>query len=166
MGYTHYWSFKAPKRGEAAKVEKNYQRAIKQCNKIIKAYSAEYGGLSGYSAHAKGYGGLHVNGSRENACEDFILREHFSQNLEIGFRPGCDFCKTAQNPYDVVVVACLIVLKHYLPDNIQVNSDGNKSDWIDGLNLATKVLKLKSLKIPVSIRGNALKLVGYIFEAV
>jgi hypothetical protein len=160
MGYTHYWSFEAPKRGTAQVVEKNYQRAIKQCNKIIKHYAAQHGGLSGYSAHAKGYGGLHVNGSRENAHEDFIVREHFSQN-DTG-----DFCKTAQKPYDVVVVACLIVLKHYLPDNIQVDSDGEKSDWINGLELARKVLKLKSLQIPVSIRGNALKLVGYIFEAV
>lgn len=160
MGYTHYWTFKKPAKGQTAKIEAKYQLAIKQCNKIIKAYSAEFGGLSGYSAHAKGYGGLHVNGSRENAHEDFSIREHFSQN-DTG-----NFCKTAQKPYDVVVVACLIVLKHYLQDNIQVDSDGEKSDWIDGLNLATKVLKLKTLNIPVSIRGNALKLVGYIFEAV
>ena len=154
MGYTHYWTFKKPAKGQAAKIEKQYQLAIKKCNAIVQFYSKNFGGLSGYSAHAKGYGGLRFNGSRENAHEDFVLREHFSQN-DTG-----DFCKTARKPYDAVVVACLIVLKHYLQDNIEVDLDGDTADWIDGYNLAKKVLKLKTLKIPVSIRGNALKLLA------
>jgi hypothetical protein len=73
------------------------------------------------------------------------MREHLSEN-----RP--DFCKTAQYPYDTVVVACLIILKHYLGDSMEVKSDGDASEWADGLTLAQQVLGLKTLRIPVSIR--------------
>lgn len=163
MGYTHYWTFKKPTKGNAAKVEANYQRAIKQCNKIIQYYSQNYGGLSGYSAHTNKYGGLTFNGSRENAYETFMVREHYMQNFKDDSHfsnKGFNFCKTAQMPYDTVVVACLIVLKHYLRENIAVNSDGQKPDWIDGYNLAKQVLGLKTIQIPVSIRGSSLKLLA------
>jgi hypothetical protein len=63
-----------------------------------------------------------------------------------------NFCKTFQSPYDTVVVACLIIMKHYLGDAIEVASDGDASEWADGLTLAQKVTGLKTLRIPVSIR--------------
>lgn len=153
MGYTHYWDFKQVK-GQAKINETNYQKAIGQCNKIIKGYNAavkaidlKHGArLSGFSAYAKGYGGLEVNGTGEEGHETFVLREHFNQNTS-------DFCKTAQKPYDVVVVACLIILKHYLDEAFIVDSDGSRPDWIDGLDLAQKYTGLKSLKIPATIRS-------------
>jgi hypothetical protein len=141
MGYTHYWSFKAS-RGDAKQVEAKYQRAVKACDKVVKFYSKLNGGLSGYSAHAKGYGGINVNGSGDDGHETFILREHYSQN-EAG-----NFCKTAQKPYDIVVVACLIILQHYLGTNIEVGSDGDVSEWHDGMQLAQKISGLKTLKVP------------------
>lgn len=153
MGYTHYWEFKKPKKGTADKTEKTYQTAIKECAKIVKAYYAVNGGLSGFTAHTPigKYGGLQVNGKGDDAHEEFSLREHYRQNFE------CDdcrfpFCKTAQKPYDIVVVACLIVLKHRLKDLIEVESDGYTDDWEEGLRLAKNILKLKSLIIPKTIR--------------
>jgi len=147
MGYTHYWTFTS-NRGKTAQMEKKYQVAIKKCAKVIRAYSTEFGGLSGYTAHDKTgrYGGLKVNGSREYAHEDFAMREHLSENESFGF------CKTAQKPYDTVVVACLIILKHCLGDSIEVSSDGNASEWANGLTLAKQVLGLKTLRIPLNIR--------------
>jgi len=147
MGYTHYFTFNAATKGEAKKAEKLYQLAVKDCAKIIKAYSLANGGLAGYTAHTKigEYGGIEVNGSRENGHEPFILREHFNENEEFSF------CKTAQKPYDVVVVACLIALKNRLGNLIEVSSDGEVEDWADGLALAERVLKRKSLAVPMSI---------------
>lgn len=148
MGYTHYWTFKQPKRGDAAKTEKLYQRAIKDCAKIIKTYYDANGGLSGYTAHTPigTYGGILVNGKGDDAHEDFALREHFKQNFD-----AFNFCKTARKPYDVVVTACLIVLKHRLGDRIQVDSDGYQHNWVDGLELAKRVLKLKTLVLPSTL---------------
>lgn len=149
MGYTHYWGFKLQK-GQAKQTEVAYQKAIKECHKIVVAYYKEYGGLSGYTAHSTPgqYGGLNVNGKGEDGHETFSMREHFRQNLEPG---NWNFCKTARKPYDLVVTACLIVLKHRLGDAFSVSSDGYKHEWIEGLQYARKVLKLKTIDIPKSI---------------
>ena len=146
MGYTHYFSFKKAPRGTAAQTEKLYQKAIKECTKVIRDYSDTFGGLSGYSAFSDKYGGVKVNGSeRVGQCEDFILREHFSQN------DAFNFCKTGMHPYDTVVTACLIILKHRLGDLVDVSSDGRQDDWNDGLILAQKVLSIKKIQIPDSV---------------
>lgn len=147
MGYTHYWGFKAPIKGQTAKVERAYQKAIKECTKLCQAYQAEATGsdrLSGYSAYTSKYGGLKVNGKQDNAHEDFTMREHFKQNQG-------GFCKTARKPYDAVVVACLVILKHYLKDNFDVASDGYAADWVDGHALVARYLG-KPYAIPETIQ--------------
>jgi hypothetical protein len=151
MGHTHYWSFTS-NRGKTSQMEKKYQIAIRKCAKVVRYYSETFGGLSGYTAHDKTfqYGGLKVNGSaRVGQCEDFIMREHLSENETFSF------CKTRQYPYDTVVTACLIILKHYLGDSIEVKSDGFVSEWADGLILAQKILGLKTLRIPLTIKERA-----------
>ena len=153
MGYTHYWTFKTPSKikGNADRAEIAYQKAIDDCSKIARVYNAECRAngldmdrLSGFTAHCKKgkYGGVLINGKQENAHEDFSAREHFRQNFEDGL-DGSNFCKTARKPYDIVVVACLAVLKHRLGDLIDVSSDGNAKDWTQGLELARRVTGLK-----------------------
>jgi hypothetical protein len=148
MGYTHYWNFaKAPK-GKASETEAAYQAALIECQRIVKAYYRENGGLSGYTAHAKTgqYGGLNVNGKGDDAHETFAMREHFSEN------DGFGFCKTARKPYDVVVTACLAVLAYRLPGLVTVSSDGRPKDWTEGVALARKVLRRK---VPNPIGGES-----------
>lgn len=157
MGYTHYWRIDSKRgaKGTAAKNEKAYQTAIIKCAKLIRDYSKEHGGLSGYTAHDKTgrYGGLNVNGSdRVGQCESFVMREHLSQN------EAFSFCKTRQHPYDTVVAACLIIIQHYCPDSIQVSSDGDASDWADALTLARTVPGLKKAQLPVSIEDRQKRL--------
>jgi len=155
MGYTHYWDTNSIQ-GQAQQQEKSFKRAITQCQKIIQGYNTSlksqdpkhYARLAGYSAHAQinQYGGLSINGVQEEGHESFDIREHFNQNTE------GDFCKTAQKPYDVVVVACLATLKHYLKEGFNVSSDGDAADWADGVKLANKILGLKSIKTPKTIQ--------------
>lgn len=158
MGYTHYWQFTKPKRGETAKIERAYKKALKECATIARTYYLANGGLSGFSAHTEPgkYGGLKINGKGDETHEDFIMREHFKQNFEHYTNPlirsGGDFCKTARKPYDVVVVACLIVLTNRLPNNFRADSDGYKHEWVEGLELARRILKDKTLSIPKTIR--------------
>lgn len=149
MGYTHYFTCNPAPKGQAQAIEKKYQRAIKDCQSIVKAYYAEFGGLSGYTAHTTigAYGGVMVNGKGDEGHEDFCLTEHYNQN-ESGF------CKTAQKPYDIVVVACLAVLKHRLGDCVSVSSDGDAKEWEDGIKLARKVTKL-AIKNPIQKRSRA-----------
>jgi hypothetical protein len=153
MGYTHYWNFKAAPRGKANEIETAYKRAMLDCQRIVKQFYAERGGLSGYSAHCKlgEYGGLNVNGKGEDGHETFTMREHFSQNLDDN---GHGFCKTARKPYDLVVTACLAVLKHRLGDCIQVSSDGRPTDWARGVEYARKVARL-AVKNPIGDRAKS-----------
>jgi hypothetical protein len=144
VGYTHYW--RVDKTQSNSLVEKQYQKGIADCNKIIKAYQEANGGLAGFSAHAPSgkYGGIDVNGSeRVGSCENFVMRDTFLQNNDF------EFCKTRRYDYDVVVTACLVALKNRLGVAIEVSSDGDSEDWKQGLELAKTVLKLKRLKIPL-----------------
>jgi hypothetical protein len=160
MGYTHYWTFKPIPKGKAKQVEAKYQRAIKECSTVVRSYSKANGGLSGFTAHCKPglYGGLQVNGSKDEGHEEFSLREHYNQNFE-----KCNprmlecsensfhFCKTARKPYDKVVVACLLILKRHLGDLIEVSSDGDCCDWWSGQIIADLTLNKKH-QIPNTIR--------------
>jgi hypothetical protein len=138
MGYTHYFRFSKPKNITAAEVELKYQQAMRDCTKVVQYVYNKLGiSLSGYSAHSSKYGGLMFNGARFNAHEDFICREHFSQNEHF------NFCKTAYKPYDIAVVACLAILKYRLGDSVEISSDGNYKDFEKGTALAAKVLRRK-----------------------
>ena len=153
MGYTHYWSFTVPKKGYKD-LEVKYQKAIIAIGKALQTYQKtvdDDSRLSGYSAHTKpgSYGGIKFNGKQENGHEDFYLREHLNQN------DAGNFCKTAMKPYDTAVTASLILLNHYLTGIVDVGSDGDAADWLEGLRLAKTVCP--SAKIPASIRGTTLK---------
>ena len=146
MGYTHYWTFNKGKRGTAAETEAAYQQAMLECAKVVRYYYEREGGISGYTAHTKPgtYGGLNFNGKGDSGHETFTMREHYTQNDRAGF------CKTAQKPYDILVVACLAILAYRLEEAVSVYSDGDVSDWHDGINLAQTVLRRK-VSVPETI---------------
>lgn len=153
--YTHYFEFLMPSGRSAASLEKCYQKAIKDCAKIIREYNNMYDKgsserLSGYTAHTTTYGGIVMNGRLPLTGDNFILREHFKQNFERGddigtynFKNGLHCCKTREYPYDIVVVACLAVLKQKLGNAIRVTSDGEAEDFQLGTELARRILKRK-----------------------
>lgn len=154
MGYTHY--YQTVQKISLAN-ELIYQEACLQINKLVYAYAQEHGGIAGFSAHAVPgiYKGVNFNGSRENGHEPFILRE--SLNLMAG---NFEFCKTAHKPYDVLVVAALCILKHYLPGVFDVSSDGKYPDWAAGCQLASTHLGFK-VQVPKGIkRTSRMHLVG------
>lgn len=51
------------------------------------------------------------------------------------------FCKTNYRPYDVMVQAACIILKHYLEDQAEISSDGEDQDWNDARQLTQAILK-------------------------
>ena len=132
MGYTHYWSFNNP-------TEEKFQAAMLDCQKVIREYSKRYGGISGYNAHTEPgkYKGLFVNGSRDEKCEDFCIGKTVDE-----LSP--DFCKTRRFDYDNVVTACLFVLKYHLRTEFNMSSDGNLSEWEDGVTFACNTLGINS----------------------
>ena len=128
MGYTVYFSFKAPPKGRASQTEALYQAAILDCQRFLVRYNMALPNgsperLSGYSAHCKPgqYGGIKINGTSEYSCEDFVLREHMSQNES-------SWCKTNRQSYTIAVLGCLYLLKRRLGDLVQIDTDGCDSE--------------------------------------
>ena len=132
MGLTHYWAIETTKKG----MERKYQRALFKCAQLVRAYSEKYGGISGFTAHTEPglYKGLHINGSKNSGMgEDFVLTEKFKEN-----EPQ-SFCKTNGHEYDILVVACLHILKHELGESFNWSSDHRPEHLLPGKQLAQKV---------------------------
>tara|TARA_R100000789_G_C2981113_1_gene143492 strand:- start:12 stop:653 length:642 start_codon:yes stop_codon:yes gene_type:complete len=68
---------------------------------------------------------------RDNSKAEF---KQFNRN-ELLF----NFCKTAYRPYDLVVTAVLIALKHHFQE-ARISSDGESSEWMDGMMLCNNIL--------------------------
>lgn len=42
---------------------------------------------------------------------------------------GFQFCKTARKPYDIAVIALLLLANRYAPEVWDIGSDGDAKDW-------------------------------------
>ena len=136
MGYTHYW------KKEGRVKQKDYEKALEDCRTIVKVISSGNCKLLNDRILAGGDGSgspeykkdICFNGVADLAHETFALPARANDLEEF------DFCKTNRKPYDKVVVACLAILSSV--SGIVVSSDGNKEDWLEGLELATDILGL------------------------
>ena len=124
MGYTHYWRTSAKAIPDAAVV-------------MLRELLAE--------AHAAGIVQLEDTTPKPPLVTATVIRfngvgalghETFFFDVEDAYRAADGtpfaFCKTNQKPYDAVVMKVLIVLRHFLGEQITVTSDGSFDDeWGD-----------------------------------
>jgi len=84
---------------------------------------------------------IRFNGIGDDSHETFLITK---DKL-----PDYNFCKTAYKPYDVIVVAALLIASHYTDTTgWDVNSDGDKKDWADGFALAkTAILAVEEKRV-------------------
>ena len=84
---------------------------------------------------------VQVNGIGDEGHETLCYPPDFEWNRKV-HRPeslGSSFCKTARKPYDVVVCAALLAIKHHLGDNVEIHSDGDFDDeWQPAYQLYRK----------------------------
>ena len=75
--------------------------------------------------------------ARQNGCEDFQYPPHWDQNADRDFPPGFGWCKTNSMPYDVMVAATLLAIKHHLEDDVVARSDGapDSGPWRAAIDL-------------------------------
>lgn len=127
MGYTHYWSWK--KRPSAAKL----QAAIRDIAKVVR--SAASGFLAGGNGEGKPLvtpTEVAFNGSSGDSYETFAFPGDFPEGTDDS-SDGFNFTKTARRPYDAFVTAALIVVRqHFDTDVLEIRSDGDPEEWIDG----------------------------------
>jgi hypothetical protein len=141
MGYTHYWT--QEKRIAKPKLKK----FIGEAQKILKASPCwlfyEMDQLDTPPICTTDF--IRFNGKKGEGYETFYL----------GFNPKLieenhfEFCKTALKAYDGTVTAILALLGDHFPDAFTIRSDGNESDWAEGIDLAERALN-RRLKYPVN----------------
>lgn len=128
MGYTHYWDGQGSKR-DASKFA-NFAKVAKRAIELAISRGIELGDAWGENVPKIDDTIVAFNGVGEDSHESCIIEPE---------QTGFEFCKTAYKPYDVVVVAVLVLYKHFFPE-IVLSSDGELGDLIDGVILAGEAL--------------------------
>ena len=72
----------------------------------------------------------------------YIERKHkvSKDNYDGGGKFLFTFCKTARKPYNIVAQVCMILLKYYFKDLVEVHIDGDPEDWNYAFLLTGSVL--------------------------
>ena len=81
------------------------------------------------------------NGKDDDAHETFVLEQIYKDlyGSENNSGKWFAFCKTAHKPYDKYVVATLVLAKLYFEKDFDISSDGEISEWQEGVNVLNKI---------------------------
>ena len=73
----------------------------------------------------------------EDGCDDFRYPPDWRENDKSGQPAGYDCCNTDMMPYDQMVTATMLVIKHHLGDGVVIKSDGDhrSGTWGAAMNL-------------------------------
>ena len=148
MGYTHHYYVERVYDADAFEKAANDFAALLPA---LKRNGVDLASAGGVGKPAIGPRLIEFNGAKSAACEPFRLMQEADGQYRrpVGrlsrFRdPGTGeretnppavvgkyhfYTKTEHRPYDLAVMACLIVAKHYLGKGIVVCSDGVEDKW-------------------------------------
>jgi len=120
MGYTHYW------RKPESLAKNQFGRFVEDVEKIILASSGiqlrnnmgEPGTVPEVTQELVSF-----NGAGTDAHEAFYVSREEPHGHRLADGRVFNFCKTAEKPYDAVVVACLYALIEHCP-SVSASSDG------------------------------------------
>jgi len=163
MGYTHYWK-------NAKKLDdKAWTNFIKEVKQVYKSLPNEIDGeplrLNGcykYKTPTFSQTRVYFNGEgtlyRVQKSEIINGKKHKFWNTEVSDlghdtfsiqKKGTSsytFCKTARKPYDLMVTATLVLYaKHFGVINTNISSDGDLSEWVDGIKLVRDTVGVGNL---------------------
>jgi hypothetical protein len=142
MGYTHYYQIS--NKGN----EERFKKAKEDIIKILKKSPVKLGDGGGdrpiskedYSSY------ISFNGIGDNSHETFYLPDKLSDLKQPDYAKDkndifvFNFTKTAHKPYDVVVTACLTVLRFHLRSGAIISGDGGEEGFEEGMKLAASIL--------------------------
>ena len=78
------------------------------------------------------------NGKEKDACESLFIQRVEGSSRKKNDRLVFNFCKTARKPYDLIVKATLVMLKHNFPESV-IQADGTISDFDAAIKLCEKL---------------------------
>lgn len=138
MGYTHYY-------GPTDFTPKQFKLVVEASAQVIQIVTEEMKVPLAFECDEPdkkpqcGDMTVRFNGIGGDGHETFMLHPN----------DRWSFCKTAQKPYDIAVVAILCLAEHYGGGKQSVSSDGSAKDWEDGLALAQRIEP--KCKLPSSV---------------
>ncbi len=128
MGYSHYWDVK-PGAYEASA----FSTFVARVGDVLGAATVSIAGPDGNGSPQLTDDLVSLNGAADEMCETlYIPRVVVAED-----DPARVFnsCKTAWQPYDVVVTAILLLYRHQFPESVALSSDGEPEEWEPGCNL-------------------------------
>lgn len=151
MGYTHYWTQKRNFTVSEWKVVSDDLRKILEYAKHEQGITLANGMGEGGTSPVFSTKSIAFNGLGDDGHETFYIERVIRKPDYAGRERGYDFCKTANKPYDAVVVACLCYLSTITrrfengepvigSEVYCVGSDGEGHELVDGLALARAAL--------------------------
>ena len=128
MGYTHYYNIQdITKPLRTSEIAQDIQS-------IIMASEIPIGDGNGIqdSQPVLEHDLVQMNGIGDEAHDTLCYPPDFEWNRQI--HPveflGFAYCKTVRKPYDVVVCAALLAIKHHQRNNVEITSDGRfDNEW-------------------------------------
>lgn len=132
MGYTHWYKYGIPVvSAESFKAIAADARALREAARDLKGVRSEF---VLYSDEGR----FVLNGIEGEWGEDFVYRAG-STIKGGGFsgEPKIFWCKTARRPYDAIVAAVWIALKHHFGEDIVLYTEGRLEDpgWSDAFDI-------------------------------
>jgi len=144
MGYTHYWQRNGSKLNAARFAE--FSQVARRVVDSVVGQGIPLGDAMGKGKPKINDKSIAFNGVGEQSHESFVINPDQSD---------FEFCKTNCKPYDVAVVAVLILYKYFFPEII-FSSDGDLNDLRAGASLAREALG-KDLEVFESGEGFAVR---------
>ena len=140
MGYTHYYTVADPR------ADMKVPEIADDVESIIMASEIQIGDWNGEpnSEPLLGPDEINFNAMQPEDFQNFRYPPQFTRNYQTGIEEGFNFCKTGRMPYDPVVCATLIAIKHHLGDHVRVSSDGdfdNADEWGPAYELYFRALR-------------------------
>jgi hypothetical protein len=137
-GYTHYYTW----------LQKPNDSAVRECiaemRRIVDAHRSILAGPEAEGPPEVTPLRLAINGIGDEGHETFLFPGDVdSVPKDPRIPKGFNFCKTAAEPYDEVVTACLLAARdHFAPSVLKIESDGSwaAGDWSAGASLYSSVL--------------------------
>jgi hypothetical protein len=141
-GYSHYWTWKrAPNAAELEPALAEMERLVESARDDLSDEEGREGKTAVFRVsiaydETSTLPGIDFNGVGSLAHEPFRFPVKDVGDADFSF------VKTVGKPYDVVVVACLIVARDHFPKEVlEISSDGTWADeWQAGADLYEKVL--------------------------
>lgn len=140
MGYTHYWRGNGSNRDAGKFAE--FAQVAKIAIDLAISRGIELADAMGEGTPEVNDSIVAFNGVGDDSHESCVVAPD---------QADFEFCKTNHKPYDVVVVAVLVLYKYFFPE-ITFSSDGDLEELFDGAALASEALG-KNLDIFIEGKG-------------